>query len=120
MVSFRTIITVLSYLSTLVSAVPTAPRRKGFTLKQHIKPRTTQARSVNLPGIYAGAFTKFGATVPQTIRDAADNGTAVAKPEENDKEYLTPVRVGNTTLNLDIDTGSADLYVTVYHWLFLY
>lgn len=94
-----------------VSAVPTAqPRRRGFTLNQLIKP-TTQglSRTVNLPGMYAGVYTKFGANVPTDIKSAADNGTAVAKPEDNDKEYLTPVKIGDTTLNLDIDTGSADL-----------
>ncbi|ODM15700.1 hypothetical protein SI65_08934 [Aspergillus cristatus] len=105
-------ITLLAGLST-VSAVPMAqPRRRGFTLNQLIKP-TTQglARTVNLPGIYAGVYTKFGASVPADLKSAADNGTAVAKPEEDDKEYLTPVKIGDTTLNLDIDTGSADLWV---------
>ncbi|OJJ80359.1 pepsin-like aspartic protease [Aspergillus glaucus CBS 516.65] len=105
-------ITLLAGLST-VSAVPMAqPRRRGFTLNQLIKP-TTQglARTINLPGIYAGAYTKFGKSVPADLKSAAENGTAVAKPEENDKEYLTPVKIGGTTLNLDIDTGSADLWV---------
>lgn len=103
-------ITLLAGLST-VSAVPMAqPRRRGFTLNQLIKPTTKGlARTANLPGIYAGVYTKFGASVPADLKSAADNGTAVAKPEEDDKEYLTPVKIGDTTLNLDIDTGSADL-----------
>lgn len=103
-------ITLLAGLST-VSAVPMAqPRRRGFTLNQLTKP-TTQglSRTINLPGIYAGVYTKFGKSVPADLKSAADNGTAVAKPEDNDKEYLTPVKIGGTTLNLDIDTGSADL-----------
>lgn len=98
----------LTYLSTIVSAVPIALPRRGFSLRQLTKP-DTQSRTINLPGIYASSFTKFGKAVPQGIKDAADNGSAVAKPEANDKEYLTPVKVGDTTLNLDIDTGSADL-----------
>ena len=98
----------LSYLSAIVSAVPVALPRRGFSLRQLTKP-DTQGRTINLPGIYANSFTKFGKAVPQSIKDAADNGSAIAKPEEDDKEYLTPVKVGDTTLNLDIDTGSADL-----------
>lgn len=69
----------------------------------------TSPRYVNFPGLYAGAYTKYGANVPDGIKIAAANGSAVAQPEHNDKEYLTPVTVGDTVLNLDIDTGSADL-----------
>lgn len=40
-------------------------------------------------------------------------GSAVTTPEEYDVEYLTPVQIGTPaqTLNLDIDTGSSDLWV---------
>ncbi|GAM91036.1 hypothetical protein ANO11243_090830 [Dothideomycetidae sp. 11243] len=34
-----------------------------------------------------------------------------ANPETNDQAYLCPVNVGGTTLNLDFDTGSSDLWV---------
>lgn len=61
---------------------------------------------------------KYGATVPETVSKAAaaaaagsQEGSVTATPEEYDSEYLCPVSVGGTTLMLDFDTGSADLWV---------
>lgn len=47
------------------------------------------------------------------IKDKRATGSAVTTPEEYDVEYLTPVQIGSPaqTLNLDIDTGSSDLWV---------
>lgn len=43
---------------------------------------------------------------------ADSSGSATATPSDSyDSEYLVPVSVGGQTLNLDFDTGSADLYV---------
>lgn len=58
------------------------------------------------------AYMKYGAAVPTHVADAVAagvTGSAITTPEADDLEYLTPVQVGNQTLNLDIDTGSADL-----------
>ncbi|KAI6798901.1 acid protease [Hortaea werneckii] len=38
-------------------------------------------------------------------------GEVAAHPEENESEYLSPVTIGGQELNLDFDTGSADLWV---------
>ncbi|OAQ70781.1 penicillopepsin [Pochonia chlamydosporia 170] len=38
-------------------------------------------------------------------------GTVAAKPEKNDAEYISPVKIGGQTVNLDFDTGSSDLWV---------
>lgn len=42
---------------------------------------------------------------------ASSSGEVSATPEENESEYLSPVKIGGQTLNLDFDTGSADLWV---------
>jgi hypothetical protein len=58
------------------------------------------------------AYHKYSASVPQVVADAAaasQTGTVAANPEQYDLEYLCPVNVGGTTMNLDFDTGSADL-----------
>ena len=56
------------------------------------------------------ALTKYGVAVPPHV-DAAASGTVVASPESYDKAYLSPVTIGGTTFQLDLDTGSADLSV---------
>jgi Eukaryotic aspartyl protease len=39
------------------------------------------------------------------------NGSVEAKPVGNDVEYVSPIQIGGQTLNMDFDTGSADLWV---------
>ena len=39
------------------------------------------------------------------------SGSVVATPAEHNEEFLCPVTVGGQTLNLNVDTGSSDLYV---------
>ena len=81
-------------------------------------------------------FRKYGIVPPQGLSDAATeqknaivsgtnavtnekvaaaggdgSGSVVANPMLLDSEYLSPVKIGGQTLNLDVDTGSADLYV---------
>lgn len=38
-------------------------------------------------------------------------GIVAAVPEANDKEFLSPVKIGGQTVTLDFDTGSSDLWV---------
>lgn len=109
MVVFSTITVALVGLSSVASAVPMGGgRKRSFTVQQVTKP-AGNPRSVNLPGMYAHALSKYGGQVPAHVKAAAEQGTAVTTPINNDEEYLTPVNVGGTTMNLDFDTGSADL-----------
>lgn len=82
------------------------------------------------------AFRKYGIASPQALSDAVTqqrnaiasgsapvtnenvatsggkgSGSVVANPMLHDNEYLSPVTIGGQTMNLDVDTGSADLYV---------
>jgi len=45
------------------------------------------------------------------ITNSSGIGLVTATPEQGDIEYLSPVKIGGQTLNLDFDTGSADLWV---------
>lgn len=114
MVVFSKVTAAAAVLAAIASAAPTGTKpvgaspRLGFTINQIAKPVTP--KPINLPGIYASALQKYGATVPQNVKAAAVNGSVVTTPESNDEAYLTPVTAGDSTLHLDFDTGSADLY----------
>ncbi|KAF2827990.1 Asp-domain-containing protein [Ophiobolus disseminans] len=107
----------------LTGAVVASPvqleKRQKFTVEQ-VK------RSVYLkngPEQVAKTLRKYGKVVPQNILDAAaashadfeaaaTNGSAPAVPSDQyDSLYLSPVTVGSSTLHLDFDTGSSDLWV---------
>ena len=104
-----------------------APRKPGFTVTQVLSPRLQNTTDTPRNGLQAmmEAYAKYGADVPPAIRLAMKHnpsihsinrrntmaGVVEAIPERNDFEYLSPVQIGTPpqTLNLAIDTGSADL-----------
>jgi hypothetical protein len=48
---------------------------------------------------------------PASANVDTEVGEVIATPAANGAEYLSPVVIGGQTLNLNFDTGSADLYV---------
>ncbi|CAL5870825.1 uncharacterized protein PFLUO_LOCUS5066 [Penicillium psychrofluorescens] len=110
MVVFSKITAALA-LAGAVSAVPHGkPNAKSFSIDQVAK-SVNSPRSINLARMYQNALLKYGAAVPASVKAAAEHGSVTTTPESNDEEYLTPVNVGGTTMHLDFDTGSADLWV---------
>lgn len=106
MPSFSTLIAA-STLAVLVTSKPVpqaVPAKKGFTINQSIakpfQPGPVQVKK---------AYKKFNVAVPADVAAAAADGSVVAIPEQYDSEYLSPVTIGGQVLNLDFDTGSADL-----------
>ncbi|KAI1612304.1 aspergillopepsin I [Exophiala viscosa] len=63
------------------------------------------------PVILQKAYSKYNKVAPEDVQKAASSGSVTATPEQYDAEYLCPVTIGGQTLNLDFDTGSADLWV---------
>lgn len=107
MVVFSKITVTLAGLASIASAAPTAKTNTKFSLKQVARPAT---KTTNFAAAYGHALSKYGANVPSNIQAAAAaSGVATNTPVNGDEEYITPVTVGGTTLNLDFDTGSADL-----------
>ncbi|WPH03446.1 Hypothetical protein R9X50_00632600 [Acrodontium crateriforme] len=65
------------------------------------------------PVAMAKALNKHGIAPAKVLAaaSAAQTGSVPANPETYDDVYLVPVTAGNSKLNLDFDTGSADLWV---------
>ena len=86
-----------------------------FTLGQILNSNTTtKPPAQRLLQVYQ-KYAKAGASAPSPVRKAAASATVAASvaasPELSDVSYLCPVTVGGKTLNLNFDTGSADLWV---------
>ncbi|GAM90331.1 hypothetical protein ANO11243_083740 [Dothideomycetidae sp. 11243] len=87
--------------------------KSSFRVNQVARPRT-----INLTPAQRmlGTYAKYGKldAAPQRVKVAAasgQSGAVVATSQDGDEEYTCPVSVGGQTLNLDFDTGSADLWV---------
>ncbi|KAB2577688.1 putative aspartic endopeptidase pep1 protein [Lasiodiplodia theobromae] len=99
--------------STLASpvALESLQKRDFFSFTQVL--RGTYRK--NGPIQMAKVYNKYKGTAPSDVQSAAAaavTGTVVATPEDDyDSLYLCPVTVGGTELQLDFDTGSADLWV---------
>ncbi|KAJ5698520.1 Penicillopepsin-1 [Penicillium macrosclerotiorum] len=99
----------LAGLAALAAAAPANKPSSKFSVNQVARQAT---KTTNFAAAYGRALSKYGAAVPSHVQAAAAaSGVATTTPEANDEEYLTPVSIGGTTLNLDFDTGSADLWV---------
>lgn len=96
----------------LAAPPPQVAGRKAFSIQQ--KPHGTVLKNgpIQLNKAYQ-KYAKNGAVAPTDVRVAAaaasQTGSVKATPEQFDQAYLCPVTVGGRTLNLDFDTGSADL-----------
>lgn len=94
-------------------------KSKSFTVHQVPSTKKTKLQPVLQ---VAKTYAKFGKVLPVAVSKAAaaaqQTGTVAAVPEANDESYLCPVTVGGTVMNLDFDTGSADLWVysTLQPW----
>ncbi|KAL1965680.1 hypothetical protein VTN77DRAFT_5180 [Rasamsonia byssochlamydoides] len=107
MVSFSKVSAALAGFSAVAMAAPTTKAGTSFSVTQVPRP----ASGKNIPALYAKTLTKYGATVPDSVKAAAENGSVITSPTANDAEYIATVTVGTSTLHLDFDTGSADLWV---------
>lgn len=100
------------------SAAPAALEKRSFRIDRE---QTGNVRTRNGVSEMARAYRKYGWAVPESMDTAVINatnratsnqaGSTQATPEEGDAEFLSPVQIGGQTLMMDLDTGSADLWV---------
>ena len=113
MQTFTSVIATLACLGLVVASPVELNKRKAFSVGQIERGRFVR----NGPASVAKTFRKYGKKPPANILAAAavgPNGTVPATPsDEYDSMYLSPVDAGGHIVNLDFDTGSADLYVHI-------
>ncbi|KAF2816068.1 aspartic protease PEP1 [Mytilinidion resinicola] len=103
-------LTALVAVAGLVAASPVSlEKRKAFTVEQVEKGKFVRNGAASV----ASTYLKYGKPVPANVAAAAAaQGSVTASPSDDyDSSYLCPVDVGGTTMELDFDTGSADLWV---------
>src|SRR5690242_4737315 len=103
------VLAVLVALSAVTSAFPSKKQTSGVTVRQIARPRLAPYSPASE---YTKALRKFSGLDIEEADITGDilalsNGSAPADPEPFDLEYLTPVKVGDQTLNLNFDTGSS-------------
>ena len=115
----------LSYLTTVLAlavAAQTAPTEKFASSSAFSIPAVRNTNHVrNGTTAMLKAYKKFGLKPTQEFSDSFINeinalrkrqdGNVTASPDPDNVEYLVPVTIGGEKLNLDFDTGSADLLV---------
>lgn len=87
-----------------VMALDKTMRKYGIQPPQELSDAATQQKNAITSGAAASTNEKVA------VGGGTESGSVVANPMLHDQEYLSPVVIGGQTLNLDVDTGSADLY----------
>ncbi|KAF4470697.1 aspartic ase precursor, partial [Fusarium albosuccineum] len=132
--SLRTVLSATLALATIVAGSPAGTAsestsgEKQFSVHQVKNPNFV----TNGPQAIARAYAKYGVIMPEALAEVVrknkkqhskrsggnegagrSQGSVVTTPEPGDYEWLTPVQIGTpgVTLNLNFDTGSADLWV---------
>ena len=124
MVVFTKVTASLACFSALAAALP-MQNQKHFSVEQVKHPHATTASKGSFAVQYANALKKYKIPVPSYVQAAAEaskknstngpnaggggSGSVGTQPADGESLYITPVTVGDTNMNLDIDTGSADL-----------
>jgi aspergillopepsin I len=91
-------------MATIGLSSPLPNSNGGHRIRQSV-PRRAE------PGVvhFANVHRKYKVNVPGDVVIALADSEVIASPGPSDSRYLCPVDIGGQILNLDFDTGSADL-----------
>jgi aspergillopepsin I len=100
---------ILASITLLSVAVASPIKKQGVAF--YVTQKLNTNFVANGPAAYAKAFLKYNKPMPHDLAVATGNdGSVAAIPSDgSDSEYLCPVSIDGQTLDLDFDTGSADL-----------
>lgn len=113
----------VALLSASMAAGAALPAKTKVGVVEFKQTRSEKFVGRNGPLALARAYNKYHIPIPDSLKKAAEStsnahakratGTAVANSDQGDLEYLVQVSIGTPAqnLNLDFDTGSADLWV---------
>jgi hypothetical protein len=118
MSAITSILATILLISTVTASLVNHLEKRSFSVEQ-IEHGTFIK---NGAGEYVRTLLKYNKPVPDSLREAANdwtganlemagvNGTVAAVPGDAiDSLYLTPVTVGETTMQFDMDTGSSNM-----------
>ena len=108
---FLTSAALVASASLSLAAPANVHRRSTFEVKQIAHGTVFKNGPMNMLSTY-NKYAKVGAKAPSEVviaAAAAQTGEVSADPQQYDQAYLCAVSVGQQTLMLDFDTGSADL-----------
>ncbi|WPG99461.1 Hypothetical protein R9X50_00227500 [Acrodontium crateriforme] len=99
--------------ATLSMAAPTERTPKTFRLNQVSAGKYHKSGPIALLNTYNRYSKHIGPAPAHVVKAAQDaqEGSVAANPQAEDEAYVCPVTAGSSQLNLDFDTGSADLWV---------
>lgn len=107
------LLTSAALVATTLAAPANIVGRNAFELKQVEHGKFYKNGPLQLLSAYE-KYAHAGAVAPSDVKAAAaaqQTGEVAANPEQYDAAYICPVTVGDSKVNLDFDTGSADLWV---------
>lgn len=108
------LLTSAALVATALAAPANIVGRAAFELKQVEHGKVYKNGPLQLLSAY-DKYARVGAVAPSEVKAAAaaaqQTGEVAANPEQYDAAYLSPVTIGDSEVNLDFDTGSADLWV---------
>lgn len=75
----------------------------------HVVPSSAAVDATSVAFATSAYATAAASATASASSEEDGSGEVTATPEENESEYLSPVTIGGQKLNLNFDTGSADL-----------